>query len=383
METSTTASRTVLYAGRWADRVTTSNLPKGCEVLTDWDVLPSQLALALEGADTLVVSDPFSFPFEAMTWEQWDVPLVVVLPSGFDAAFLEAVFGAPVFERLGFFDRVATADTALWEKLRARYGWPGMKRVGISGVISEEAAVEVCAALAAENSTPVHPPERYEAIPYWREVGGALAEAAPLRTVQVSPRGVALDKATDRAQAAAFLPQIAAARGGRTEDTPFRVLEVGAGLGRWASRFDPATTDYGGVDVSGNLVDAARAAYPDHRFDAIGEDLTLPYPDESFDLVFTVSVLCHNPPSARLKLISEMWRVARPGTRLMFLEDFVAEEGSSTIYRMPILGFAQAVLEATASQVVLEYVESVRYPGDPFVRGGLLALTRLGVPKTW
>ncbi len=68
---------------------------------------------------------------------------------------------------------------------------------------------------------------------------------------------------------------------------------------------------------------------------------------------------------------------------MVFLEDFVADGGDPTVYRMPILEFTQDVYHATAGQVVLEHVESLRYPGDPFVRGGLIALTRLGVPRSW
>ena len=83
--------RTLVYAGRFADKVSSAKLPDGCEVLGEWDVLPSQL-VALEHAATLVVLDLFSFPFESMTEKQRDVPLVVILPSGFDAPFLSAVF---------------------------------------------------------------------------------------------------------------------------------------------------------------------------------------------------------------------------------------------------------------------------------------------------
>ena len=114
----------VLYAGRFVDRVAdTAGLPEGCELLGDWDVLPAQLAAAMEHAETLVVLDPLSFPFEALTGTQQDVPLIVVLPSGLDVGFLITVLGMQVFARLGFFDRVATPDPGVWEVLQRRYGW--------------------------------------------------------------------------------------------------------------------------------------------------------------------------------------------------------------------------------------------------------------------
>jgi hypothetical protein len=33
--------------------------------------------------------------------------------------------------------------------------------------------------------------------------------------------------------------------------------------------------------------------------------------------------------------------------------------------------------------VVLEHVESLRYPHDDWVRGGIIAVSKLGVPKKW
>jgi SAM-dependent methyltransferase len=188
-----------------------------------------------------------------------------------------------------------------------------------------------------------------------------------------------------RVQTAALEPQFAAARGNRVEDVPFEVLEVGAGLGRWAAAFDPATTTFSGVDISEGMVEAARANVPEGRFDLIDEDLLFPYAGEGFDLVFSVGVMHHNTTKAKRALLSEMWRVARPGGRLLFLEDFVAERrvARSIIYPMAVLKFVDVILEETAGQVVLEYVEAIRYPEDPFFKGGVLALTKLGVPKTW
>jgi hypothetical protein len=60
------AGRPVLYAGRFAPRIEEAGVPEGCVILGDWDVLPARLA-AVEGASDLVVLDPLSFPFEALT----------------------------------------------------------------------------------------------------------------------------------------------------------------------------------------------------------------------------------------------------------------------------------------------------------------------------
>jgi ubiquinone/menaquinone biosynthesis C-methylase UbiE len=379
-------NRPLVYAGRFADRISDEELPENVNVLDDWEVLPWQLAPAVRNATALIILDPFSFPFEAMAEEQWDVPLVLVLPPKFGAGFLQTVFGGPIFERLGFFDRVATDDSELWERLLKRYHWLPSQRIALRSALPEASVADICARLEAETvEFNFFGGERYEALSYWRGCGDTLASLAPRRAVFGAHCGSEFGKAVHRVQAAAIEPQFVAAWGDRTEESPFDVLEVGVGVGRWASRFDPTKTDFVGVDVSEGMVNAARADLPDHRFDLLGDDLLFPYPDESFDLVFGVAVMHHNASPAKRTLLSEMWRVARPGARMLFLEDFVAEKRSerSTIYPMSVLEFVDLILEATAGRVVLEHVESLRYPGDPFSRGGLLALSKLGVPASW
>jgi len=320
-----------------------------------------------------------------MTERQWDVPLVVILPSGFDTSFLSAVFGEAVLGRLGFFDRVATADRNLWEELRLRYRWAGSQRIELHCSLPDEAATEICGRLEEEAATPISPGEDYETIRYWRGRGDALATWAPQRAIHVPHHDPAFDKAVFRVQSKALDPQFVAARGVRAEDVPFEALEVGVGVGRWASKLNPANTRFTGLDVSGGMIRAARADFPEGRFDLLEEDLVFPYADESFDLAFTVSVLHHNPTAAKRTLVSEMWRVTRPGGRLMFLEDFVSEKRTlgSTVYPMSISGFVDLVLEATAGRVVLEHLEALRYPHDPFFRGRLLSLSKVGTPRTW
>jgi len=68
---------------------------------------------------------------------------------------------------------------------------------------------------------------------------------------------------------------------------------------------------------------------------------------------------------------------------LLFLEDFVCMEqpAKPIIYPMSVTEFADLVLDATAGEAVLEHVESLRYPGEDMRRGGLISLSRLGVPQ--
>ena len=377
----------VVYAGRYTDSLASLDLPEGCTVLDDWEVLPLQLAPVMERATTLVVLDIFSFPFDAMTGEQWDVPLVLVLPEGFDATFLETAFGTPLFGRLGFFDQLVVRDDGLWEHLRVHYGWAESRRIEVEGEGLDTVVAEVLARLRAESSVPTFfGGDEYEALPYWKERGAELAASAQHRAICSVHHGPRFNKAMHRAQAAVLEPRFLAARGGRDEEgSLFEVLEVGAGVGRWATSFDLSGTRFTGVDISGSMVEAARTNFPEGRFDHLGDDMVFPYDDESFDLVFSVTVMHHNPTPAKLALISEMWRVARPGGKLLFLEDFVSGGWTekSTVYPMSVTKFVGVLLEATNGQVLLEHVESLRYPHDAVVRGGALAVSKLGAPKKW
>src|SRR5215207_3629715 len=376
----------VFYAGRFSEEVSGAGLPGDHTVLSDWDVLPAQLASALEPASILVVLDMFSFPFESLAGDLVDVPLILLLPTGLDANFLANVFGKAAFSKLGFFDRVAVVDDDLWAELRRRYDFAQGQRVEVDDDRPERAAVEIAGALEAESALHVPFGEGdYEANRYWSERGDALAGNAPHRAICSVKHGPKFNKAIHRVQEKALGPQFAAARGTQAEEVPFDVLEIGAGVGRWAASFDPAKTRFTGVDISEGMVEAARKNFPQCRFDMLGEDSGLPYGDESFDLSFSVTVMHHNPTPTKRALISEMWRVTRPGGRLMFLEDFVSGGWStiSTVYPMSVNEFVELLVEATAGQVVLEHVESVRYQHDDFTRGGLLSVSKLGVARTW
>lgn len=371
-----TARRPALYAGRFAPEVNGAGIPDGWAVLDDWQVLPASLA-AVEGASDLVVLDPLSFPFESLTGALRDVPLIVVLPEGADADFLAAVFGAPVFGRLNFFDRLATADVAVWEDLRRRYRLAQGQLVRLGGAGPAEAAEEIAALLLAEAA----------------EVGtGPSVEGTPPgagRNVRRAAGGAYAEKAAHRAQRAVLGPQFAAAHGGRAEDVPFRVLEVGSEDGRRVSGFDPAGAEYHGLDGDEEAVLAARAEWPEARFGHLGPDLLFPHEDETFDLVFAVGLLGRHPDAGKRRLFSEMWRVARPGGRLLFLDDFVATGGGDKRFGgrpghvISVHAFVELLLVATDWQVVMEHVESLRYPDEVMTRGGLIAVSRLGVPKRW
>lgn len=373
----------VVYAGRFSERVAKAGMPPDCQLLSDWEVLPAQLNLALRRATDLIILDPLSFPFESMTDEQRDVPVTLAIPIGSEPYTLDEVLGGPLLSNLGFFDRIVTGDDALWNELGQKYRWRPSQRIRLDAApetVADEISIEEGDAGGADVTGDV-----YEPLSYWTKRGRALAQQAPLQAICGSRPDLSLTKAMHRVQSAALEHRFVAAKGSRDADASFDVLEVGAGVGRWASVSSLCATRYHGVDVSEDMLGAALRDYPEARFEHLGTDLLLPYHDESFDLAFTVDTLHHNPTPSKRTLLSEMWRVTRPGGRLLFLEDFVAERmrPGSTIYPMSIKKFASLVMQASVGRVTLEHAQSLRYPGDDISRAGLLELSRLGTPKSW
>jgi ubiquinone/menaquinone biosynthesis C-methylase UbiE len=374
--------RPVVYAGSFADQIGSADLPNDCIVLGEQDTLPCELTQVLNRANTLVLLDLLSFPLEAMSDKHWDLPIVVVLPSGFNAKALIATFGAEFFERLGFFDHIVTSDSALWEELRREYCWAEGQRIPVAGDRPNEVATTVCALFEAESTSTASPSHgQDEAAQYWRE--RTLATSVPHREdqrVNCDPR---TKKASHRVQAAALEPRFAALRQLRDAKVPLDVLEVGTGAGRWASSFDPTEARFFGIDARETLLRIARTNFPEGHFDLLGSELLFPYEDERFDLVFTATIMHRYPVRAKRTLLSEMWRVTKPGGQLLFLEHFVFEKQpeQSTIHPMSASEFERLILDATAGQVVLDYVESLQYPGDNLRTGMVISLLRLGVPK--
>ena len=83
-----------------------------------------------------------------------------------------------------------------------------------------------------------------------------------------------------------------------------RVLDIGAGTGQQALEFSQRGFDVEAIDVPDSLYSEAHV-FPVRQYDGV----TLPFPDRSFDIVFSSSVLEHVPDLTSLH--SEIRRVLR------------------------------------------------------------------------
>lgn len=102
-----------------------------------------------------------------------------------------------------------------------------------------------------------------------------------------------------------------------------RILDVGCGTGYLARILAAVVTPSGhvtGVDPSAAMVEHARRRSPGNCTFLVGEGQNLPFPDGSFDAVVSTLAVHHIPAEARPRALREMFRVLRPGGRLVVAE---------------------------------------------------------------
>lgn len=124
---------------------------------------------------------------------------------------------------------------------------------------------------------------------------------------------------------------------------PGRFLDLGSNWGRWTIAAARAGFAAVGVDPSLGAVRAARrvARQLDASIEvAVADARHIPYPDESFDVVFSYSVLQHLAPADVEETLKECARVLRPGGTA--LHQMPSLYGLLSTYRQARRGFRTA-----------------------------------------
>ena len=161
------------------------------------------------------------------------------------------------------------------------------------------------------------------------------------------------------------------------------VLDVGCSSGYLARKLAAVAGPDGrvtGVDPSRAAIGHAQALAGSSMTYAVGTAQALPLPDTAFDIVTCTLALHHVPARGRPAALAEMYRVARPGGRLL-LADFDPDRrplplhpGAQRMRRAAAASGSLAELaaaagyqvESTGTLPLLRYVTAVRDPGaDP------------------
>jgi SAM-dependent methyltransferase len=103
---------------------------------------------------------------------------------------------------------------------------------------------------------------------------------------------------------------------GRRPEEFSSVLDYGCGSGRVLVPFMgawPGTAEFAGSDVDAEAVAWARGHHPRARWEVNRSQPPLAFADESFDLVYSVSIFTHFDEGLQLGWLEEVCRVLRPG----------------------------------------------------------------------
>jgi SAM-dependent methyltransferase len=107
-------------------------------------------------------------------------------------------------------------------------------------------------------------------------------------------------------------------RGGVDPASPQAILDWGCGPGRVLRMWDRANgRQLYGSDYNNQLVAWARTGLPFARFATNGIAPPLAYPDNSFDLLYAISVFTHLPEPLQRAWIAELARVVAPGGHIL------------------------------------------------------------------
>lgn len=151
------------------------------------------------------------------------------------------------------------------------------------------------------------------------------------------------------------------------------LIDFGCGAGRLAMALQTEMrVDYLGIDVVKTLLKYARSKCPRYRF-VHSQALSIPAPDASADMVSAFSVFTHLRHAETYIYLQDMYRVLRPGGRVVFsFLEFAKEfhwavfEDTVAAQRRSVAPFLNQFIERNAIAV---WAERLGYVSADFISG--------------
>jgi len=98
-----------------------------------------------------------------------------------------------------------------------------------------------------------------------------------------------------------------------------KVLEIGCGYGEWMIPLSPLVKELHGIDIHPGLASKSAEKFAEHGVQnchfTLSDGLSVPYPDKTFDLVYSVTVFQHIPREIVHGYLKESDRVMAEGGR--------------------------------------------------------------------
>lgn len=149
------------------------------------------------------------------------------------------------------------------------------------------------------------------------DTGGLPVPPAKLRVLVSNTADADVFLDTGRRQVAFF--QEILRRNGGTLGPSSAVLDFGCGSGRLARWWaDPSHGQIFGCDPNRELVRWCRENLPFLNATTSEPEPPLPYPDDTFDFVYALSIFTHLPDDQAERWMGELRRVLKPGGHLLF-----------------------------------------------------------------
>lgn len=158
------------------------------------------------------------------------------------------------------------------------------------------------------------------------------------------------------------------------------VMEFGCGGGRWCEFFQRQGYKWCGIDISEDMLTMASKKHPQVDLRKTDGQI-IPHPDASFDLLYSVTVVHHNPHESQERIFDEMLRVLKPGGTLILYED-LGEMGQFNMFPRRLEGWISVIKargwglqwQRTARYWVIRDIvcKMLRKPPTSFDRSSLL-----------